>query len=116
MEEPVRVEQVAAESAATCLLEGGALLVDVREPEEWRAGRAPQALHVPLGELAARLAELPVDRPLIMVCRSGARSDRAAAALVGLGFRASNLAGGMRAWQAAALPVVTDEGTPGIVV
>lgn len=116
MDAPLIVEQVAAETAASRLREGEALLVDVREPEEWHAGRAPEAVHVPLGELGNRLGELPADRDLIIVCRSGARSDRAATALASLGFRASNLAGGMRAWHAASLPVVTDAGAAGTVI
>ena len=115
MEETRSVRQVSPEVAARLLDEGAAVLIDVREPEEWAVGRAPQAAHIPLGELGARLDELPSDRDLIMVCRSGARSDRAAAALSGLGLSASNLQGGMQAWQAAFLPVVADEGRPGAV-
>jgi rhodanese-related sulfurtransferase len=115
MEQPVRVEQITPEVAA-CLLEGGgSVLIDVRELEEWLVGRAPQAFHIPLGELGARLSELPSERDLIMVCRSGGRSDRAASALVELGLSAVNLAGGMQAWQAASLPVVADWGRPGAV-
>ena len=113
MEEPVRVDQITPEVAARLVDGGDSVLIDVRELEEWRVGRAPQAVHIPLGELGARLDELPSDRNLIMVCRSGVRSDRAASALVGLGVPAANLAGGMQAWQAAALPVVADEGRPG---
>ncbi len=111
----MRAEQVTAEVAARLVEEGDSVLIDVREPEEWRVGRAPQAIHIPLGELGARLGELPSDRTLIMVCRSGGRSDRAASALVGLGLPASYLAGGMQAWQAASLPIVADGGGPGVV-
>jgi rhodanese-related sulfurtransferase len=78
-------------------------------------GRAPEAVHVPLGELALRLNELPTDRKLIMVCRSGGRSGTAAAALVEKGLPALNLAGGMQAWKAASFPVVADGGVPGEV-
>ena len=78
---PQPVAQIGPE-AAVRLLDEGAALIDVREIEEWQTGRAPQAFHVPLGELAARLDELPRDRKLIMVCRSGGRSGTAAAALV----------------------------------
>lgn len=108
------VAQIGPETAVR-LLEEGAALIDVREIEEWRTGRAPQAFHVPLGELAARLEELPRDRKLIMVCRSGGRSGTAAAALVDDGLDALNLAGGMQAWKAASLPVVADGGVPGDV-
>jgi rhodanese-related sulfurtransferase len=101
------VEQVGPEEA-TELIAGGAALVDVREPGEWQVGRAPQAIHIPLAELGARLDELPADRTLVIVCRSGARSQAAAAALVDAGLPAVNLEGGMQAWQAASLPVVAD--------
>jgi len=114
MHQPEVVEQIAPEAAVRLLAEGAAL-IDVREPEEWQIGRAPEAQHIPLGELGARLAELPVGSQLIMVCRSGARSNSAATALVGIGLRALNLAGGMQAWKAAALPVVSDGGLPGDV-
>ena len=87
-------------------LEEGALAVDVREPEEWQAGHVDGSLWIPLGELQARAAELPRDRPLVIVCRSGARSGYAADALVAAGYDASNLAGGLHAWAAAALPLV----------
>jgi rhodanese-related sulfurtransferase len=98
------------------LLEEGAVLIDVREPEEWQVGRAPQAVHIPLGELGARLGELPSDRKLIMVCRSGGRSARAAEALLERGLPAVNLAGGMQAWKSATFPVIADGGKPGEVV
>ena len=108
------VEQVTPE-AALSLLGDGAVLVDVRESEEWLVGRAPQAVHIPLRELEGRLGELPVEGRLVMVCRSGGRSGRAAAALVSRGMNAVNLAGGMQAWRAASLPVVRDGGEPGEV-
>ncbi len=91
------------------------VLVDVREPDEWEAGHAPQAVHVPLGQLGQRLGELPADTRLVMVCRSGNRSGRATEALVKHGHDAVNLAGGMQAWARAGLPVVTDAGGPGRV-
>ncbi|MFZ5851777.1 MAG: rhodanese-like domain-containing protein [Actinomycetota bacterium] len=108
---PARVG--ATEAAA--LVRQGALLLDVREPAEWAAGHAPQARHIPLGQLAGRLAELPADRPVVTVCRSGARSARAAALLARQGRPASNLAGGMHAWAAAGLPVVDGRGRAGRV-
>jgi rhodanese-related sulfurtransferase len=114
MEQALNVEQVTPD-AALSLLSEGAVLIDVREPDEWLVGRAPQAVHIPLGELASQFSALPSDRKLIMVCRSGGRSGKAAAALVERGFPAVNLAGGMQAWQSASLPVVADEGVPGEV-
>jgi rhodanese-related sulfurtransferase len=114
MDEALSVDEITPE-AAVSLLARGAMLIDVREPEEWLLGRAPQAFHIPLGDLGSRLAELPRDRKLIMICRSGARSGRAAETLVESGLPAVNLAGGMQAWSAACLPVVADGGAPGEV-
>jgi rhodanese-related sulfurtransferase len=81
-------------------------LLDVREDDEWEAGHAPNALHIPLGDLAARLAELPEDNSLFVVCRGGGRSARATAYLNANGWDATNVDGGMRAWQAAGKPMV----------
>ena len=86
-------------------------LLDVREDDEWQAGHAPQALHIPLGDLAARLGELPADNPLYVVCRGGGRSSRATAYLNANGWDATNVDGGMRAWQAAGRPMTGE--TPG---
>ena len=97
-------------------LEEGAVLLDVREPDEWQAGHAPDAVHVPLAALAARLAELDEGTPVVAVCRSGGRSERAAGALLQRGFDAVNLSGGMQALAAAGLPVVADGGTAGEIV
>ena len=93
----------------------GALLLDVREPDEWAAGRAPGATHIPLGQLPARLAEVPADRPVVAICRAGGRSQQAATFLRQNGVDASNLSGGMQAWAAAGLEVVNDAG-PGTVI
>ena len=102
-----------AEAAA--LAENGAVLVDVREKSEWQAGHAPKARHIPLAQLPARSRELPTGRPLVTVCRSGARSRRAAALLAAEGREVVNLAGGLHAWARAGLPVVTRGGSPGRV-
>ncbi len=96
--------------------EEGAVLLDVREDIEWRAGHAPGARHIPLGRLPHRLRDLPPRRTIITVCRSGARSARAAAYLAREGHEVMNLAGGMRAWARAGLPVVASGGRPGRVV
>jgi rhodanese-related sulfurtransferase len=79
-------------------------LVDVREQWEWDAGRIEGAVHIPLGELLARLDEVSDQRPILMVCRSGARSGDAAEYLRGLGYDAQNLEGGLKAWAEAGLP------------
>ncbi len=98
------------------LAEGGAILLDVREPQEWRAGHAPKARHIPLGQLSARLGELPQGRPVIIACRSGSRSARAAAMLAGQGRETFNLSGGMHAWARAGLPLRAKGGAPGRVI
>lgn len=112
MTAPETVPQVDPAEAAQ-LLAGGALLLDVREPEEWAAGHAPAAVHVPLGELDP--SAVPGDRIVVAVCRSGRRSDQAAARLAAAGVDARNLAGGMQAWAAAGRPVRRDDGQAGTV-
>jgi rhodanese-related sulfurtransferase len=97
------------------LLDDGALLVDVREPHEYQAGHAPKAKHIALGVVGHRQAELPKDRTIVLVCRSGRRSDQAATQLRAADFTVVNLKGGMQAWQAAGLPVVAKGGKAGRV-
>ena len=99
--------------AAVLVDSGAALLLDVREDDEWAAGHSPNASHVPLGQLDP--AAVPSGTPVIAICRSGARSARAAATLAAAGISVSNLDGGMQAWAAAGLPLVTDTGAPGTV-
>lgn len=83
----------------------GTTLVDVREQNEWDLVHAPGAVHVPLGDLIARVGELPAGR-LLVVCHHGGRSARATAWLNGAGYDAVNLDGGMVDWARAGLPVV----------
>ncbi|MGH2486346.1 MAG: rhodanese-like domain-containing protein [Ktedonobacterales bacterium] len=84
----------------------GAVLLDVREPEEWRDGHAPDAIHIPLGSLGARIKELDSAQEIVTVCRSGVRSTTAAKILAQAGFpNVHNLTGGMIAWQEKKLPV-----------
>ncbi len=90
------------------------MLLDVREPDEWAAGHAPDAVHIPLRNLQAD--QLPTDQPIYCICRSGSRSAAAVQAMLGAGFDAVNVEGGMEAWAAAGLPVVRDDGTPGRVI
>jgi rhodanese-related sulfurtransferase len=82
--------------------------LDVREPHEVAAGRAPGIHHIPMGQLGARQGELPKDRPIVCVCRSGARSGTVTDALVRAGYDAANLEGGMLAWREAGLPMEAD--------
>jgi rhodanese-related sulfurtransferase len=90
-------------------------IVDVRQPDEWQAGRIDGALHVPEDELAGRLDEFDRDRPVVTVCRSGSRSARAAAYLAEQGLDAENLDGGMLSWAEAGLAYATPDGRPGTV-
>lgn len=95
----------------------GVQLVDVREPDEWQAGRIPGARWIRLSELPDRLDELDHDRPVVTTCRAGGRGGKAAELLAGRGFRAVNLEGGLQAWAEAGLPVRTPDGErPGEVV
>ena len=73
------------------------------------AGHVPGATHIPLGELPARIDDLP-EQDLLVVCRSGGRSARATAWLNHSGFEARNLDGGMKDWETAGLPLTTDDG------
>jgi len=87
------------------LVAGGAILVDVREQDEWDAGHAPTALFLPMSELKDRVDELPNDRQLLIVCHSGGRSLRVTSFLLGAGYDAVNVVGGMSAWAAQGGPV-----------
>jgi rhodanese-related sulfurtransferase len=109
------IEEIEADDAAE-RAEAGALLLDVREADEWEAGHVAESLHIPMGELGARLDELPTDRPIVAVCRSGARSGAITEALVSRGYDVVNLAGGLQAWMAEGLPLVADDGLPGAVL
>ena len=92
--------------AAEALVQQGALAVDVREASELAEdGRIDAALHVPLGDLAERARELPRDRTLVMICRSGARSAMATEALRASGYDAYNVEGGILRWERDGLPV-----------
>jgi rhodanese-related sulfurtransferase len=89
------------------LVSDGAVLLDVREDDEWRAGHAPDATHLPMSRIGAEVATLPNDRLIVCICHLGGRSAAVAEALVNAGFSAANLAGGMEAWVAHGLPVVS---------
>ncbi|MEJ5944011.1 rhodanese-like domain-containing protein [Pseudokineococcus basanitobsidens] len=86
-----------------------AVLVDVREDDEWAAGHAPGAVHIPLGDLPARVGELP-EGDVHVVCRSGGRSARATAWLQQNGVDAVDVAGGMGAWYEAGRPMTSEQG------
>ncbi|MEV0889196.1 rhodanese-like domain-containing protein [Streptomyces microflavus] len=92
-----------------------AVLLDVRERPEWNAGHAPGAVHVPLSKLVAG-TDLPAEatgRPLVVICRSGHRSQQAAKLLNQRGAQAVDVKGGMNAWAAAGHPVLDERGNNG---
>jgi rhodanese-related sulfurtransferase len=95
----------------------GAYLIDVREPDEWLAGHAPGAYHLPMTELPGRLAEIPDAGDVVVVCRSGHRSAEVVGYLVGRGFtNVRNLSDGMLGWAAAGRPMVSEDGEPPAVL
>jgi rhodanese-related sulfurtransferase len=86
-------------------------LVDVREDDEWAAGHAPDAVHLPMMQLPTRLDEIPADRDVVVVCRTGHRSAEVVGYLLGRGFgQVRNLADGMVGWAAAGRPLVSEDG------
>ncbi|MCL4289790.1 MAG: rhodanese-like domain-containing protein [Thermoleophilia bacterium] len=99
-----RIPEVDARAAADRLASGSVAL-DVRELDEWEAGRIAGSRHIPMGVLVARQDELPAGMPIVVVCRSGQRSAAVTEALVRAGYEAENLAGGLHAWVAAGLPI-----------
>jgi rhodanese-related sulfurtransferase len=90
-----------------------ALLVDVREDDEWVAGHVPGAVHIPLGEVPIRfgeLGELSPDRQVYVICRSGSRSARAVEWLAEHDVSAVNVGGGTKAWATSGRPLVSENG------
>jgi rhodanese-related sulfurtransferase len=85
----------------------GALFVDVRTQQEWDQGHIANSTLIPLNDLQSRLGQLPLDRDIVVVCRSGVRSKEGMTILRQSGFRrASCMSGGLQAWVAAGYPVV----------
>jgi rhodanese-related sulfurtransferase len=106
MNQPVAVPEVLSAD-----LPAGVYLLDVREDDEWMAGHAPDAMHVRLGDLGARADELPRDKEVYVICRSGTRSAYAAQALAAGGLTAINVADGMTGWAVAGRPMISEDGT-----
>lgn len=93
-----------------------ATILDVREDYEWVAGHAEGALHIPLDQLPGHLDDLDPDQDLYVICRTGGRSFRAAQWLVGQGYSAVNVAGGMDQWLESGKPLVSDNGLKPVVL
>lgn len=102
------VPQIDNTDFARLLEQGSPYVLDVRETEEYAAGHVPGARNVPLSVLPVRLADVPKDRPVYAVCRSGNRSGQATELLRSAGVDATNVAGGTTAWAEAGRPLSTD--------
>ena len=93
-----RIEQVHGSAWETWLKEHNGVLLDVRNPDEWARGTLPKVNKISLNELPANLGRLDKSRPVLVICHSGSRSQRAARFLTGQGFsKVANLNGGMKA-------------------
>jgi rhodanese-related sulfurtransferase len=92
------------------LVEDGAQLVDVRADHEWETGHLPGATHIPLAELAQRAGEIDKDRPVVVYCRGGSRSEMAATALTEAGYDAAKLAEGAVGWEEEGLELEPEDG------
>jgi len=110
--EPSTVPDIDVDEANR-LVAGGALLLDVREDDEWEAGHAGEAVHVAMGLVSGQLDRIPSDRTVVCVCRVGGRSGTVAAALAAAGRDVRNVAGGMLAWEQDGLRLVAGDGGAG---
>ena len=97
------------------LVDGGAVMVDVRSTSEWNAGHSPFAKHMAREQLAVKQHRIPVGKKAVVVCRSGSRSRGATKHLIAAGYDAVNLSGGMNAWVRQGQMVVNRAGKPGRV-
>jgi rhodanese-related sulfurtransferase len=93
----VTIEEITVDELAA-VKDGGAFVLDVRNPDEYEEARVPGVVLIPLPELESRYVELPVVDTVYVICRSGARSARAAEFLQSRGTSAVNVAGGTLAW------------------
>jgi rhodanese-related sulfurtransferase len=93
--------------AATRLMNDGAVVVDVRDSAEFSAGHLTGAKHIPVGDIAQRISDIPAGKPVLVYCATGTRSGKAASALKKAGRdQIFNLNGGIAAWRQAGLPTV----------
>ncbi len=88
----------------------GAFILDVREPSEWEQFHIPGAMLIPLGSLSSRLSEVPKNREVVVVCRTGHRSAQGRDILLTAGFtQVTSMAGGVTQWQAQGLPLASGQ-------
>lgn len=104
--EPVVPEMTVEELDAALAGANPPLVLDVREPYEWRQVRFAVGVHIPMNEVPQRLGELPADRAVVVACAHGSRSYGVAAWLIGQGYQASNLRGGITRWAQSGKPVL----------
>lgn len=104
------METVTPQQALEMVKSGLAYGIDVRENEEWESGHFDLFTLNPLSTFNSD--SLPTDKPIIFICRSGARSGKACAAVEPSGLKVLNMEGGMLAWQAAGLPMSATNGAP----
>ena len=102
--------EISPQDADALLRSGEAVLVDVREPHEWDAGRIPGARHVQLEHLASQADTIPRDKHVIFQCRLGVRSAMATKAFRAAGYDALSMAGGIQAWHDSGLPLEPEDG------
>jgi rhodanese-related sulfurtransferase len=97
----ISVAEAAAKRSA------GAFVLDVRQPDEWNEYHVPGSTLIPLDQLETRLNEVPKDKEIVVVCRSGNRSQPGRDVLKNAGFKqVTSMAGGLKEWKAAGLPTV----------
>lgn len=104
------IPEIDVDQLAERLDRGDGVLLDVRRPDEWDEAHIDGATLITLDGLPDRLHELPTSTPLLVICRSGARSAVATEALIGAGLDATNVAGGMLAWIDSGRAVARGEG------
>ena len=110
---PPTIPAISAREAADEVAAGSALIIDVRERNEFEQERAAGVALVPISEFVARHEELPKDRPLLMLCAAGSRSSSATMYLLQAGWTdVRNVTGGMLAWRQAGLPVLSGPPAP----
>lgn len=101
--------EISVDQAAE-LRDEGAFILDVREPQEWTQFHIPGSTLIPLGELSNRLNEIPDDKDIVVVCRSGNRSAQGRDILLNAGFTSvTSMAKGVTQWQAQGLPIESGE-------
>lgn len=95
-------------SDVSAMRDAGAFVLDVREPDEWNESHIPGATLIPLGQLASRVNEVPKDQEIVVMCRSGNRSQQGRDILLQAGFtNVTSMAGGINQWKAAGFETVS---------